>query len=124
MVHAIPTGSNPKHGLFTGELSDITYGFATVEDYYKYAHWWHRAAFCSEAIEKTSAGLEAALVFGGSAMDTDYLKYFNLPVQADCIQLGELISRWRGINFLEVFGNDFFEPVGINAEKLNRGENE
>lgn len=50
LVHAIPTGGNAKDGLFTGEPSGITYGFATVEDYYKYAHWYE-SIFSSKVSE-------------------------------------------------------------------------
>lgn len=37
-VHSIPTTGEVEDGLFTGEPSGITYGFATVEDYYRFAY--------------------------------------------------------------------------------------
>lgn len=117
LVHAIPTGGNAKDGLFTGEPSGITYGFATVEDYYKYAHWWNRAAFCSDAIEKANTGLENSLKLGRRTIAPYNVLSFDLPAWADNMQLNELVGKWLGEKYLEYRAGDLFEPTGFNAKK-------
>lgn len=39
LVHSVPTTGIAEDGLFTGEPSGITYGFATELDYSRFCTW-------------------------------------------------------------------------------------